>query len=309
MPERDDDIAIAAACGAVLGEGPVWDRRLGAVLWVDIGAPAIWRLDADAAEATAITMPEAVGFVALTPDPDVVVAGLRGRLAAVDLIDKTIRDLAPVEPALPGNRCNDGIVAPDGTLWFSTMDTGEAAPTGAFHAWDGRAVTTLCDGFVVPNGPALSPDGDTLYTTDTTGKQIHARRLVRDPSGTRADTRAGAARLFADLGDEAGVPDGVAVDEEGVLWVAMHGAGRLLRIGPDGRRLGVVMLPTPDVTKPAFGGRDLSMLYVTSAARARPDDPMAGHLYRVPTRSRGLPANVFPLEPGAPFSSGPEGNR
>lgn len=294
----DGTVGVAAACRAALGEGPVWDHRLGAVLWVDIGAPAIWRLDADAAEATSIEMPEPVGFVVLTADPDVVVAGMRGRLAAVDLIDKTVRDLARVEPALPGNRCNDGHVGPDGTLWFSTMDADETAPTGAFHAYDGRAVTTLGDGFVVTNGPALSPDGTILYTVDTTAKRIHARPVLHEPSRTRADAHTGEARLLIDLADEEGAPDGVAVDAAGDLWIAMHGAGRILRIAPDGSRRGVLTVPTPDVTKGAFGGPDLTTLYVATAARARPDDAMAGHLYRIETGVRGLPATLFPLAPG-----------
>ncbi|MGJ3262552.1 MAG: SMP-30/gluconolactonase/LRE family protein [Salinarimonas sp.] len=289
---------VAAACGAALGEGPVWDHRTGAVLWVDIAAPAIWRLDVEAGAAHAIALPEGpgsetVGFVALTADPDVVVAGLRGRLVLCDLIDRRLEDLAPVEAALPKNRCNDGWVGPDGTLWFSTMDTDEEAATGAFHVYDGRAVGTIADGFVVTNGPALSPDGGTLYTVDTTGKRIDARPVLGAGTGPTGAPRTGAPRRLLDLGEEEGVPDGVAIDAEGDLWIAMHGAGRILRIAPDGTRRGVVTLPTPDVTKAAFGGPDLSTLYVATAARARPHDPMAGHLFRVETDARGLPAQLF----------------
>jgi sugar lactone lactonase YvrE len=287
---HQETAAIAAACGAGLGEGPVWDHRIGAVLWVDIADPAIWRLDVAAGEAHAIELPERVGFVALTPDPDVVVAGLQSRLALYDLIDRTIRDLAPVEPGLPGNRCNDGIVGADGTLWFSTMDADEEAATGAFHAYDGRETTTISGGFVVTNGPALSPDGATLYTIDTTGKRIDARAIR--PRGA-AGPRVGEPRLLLDLADEEGLPDGVCVGADGDLWIAMHGAGRLLRIGPDGARRGTVDLPTPDVTKAALGGPNLDTLYVATAARARPHDRMAGHLFRVETDARGLPAGVF----------------
>lgn len=284
-----DDAAVAAACGAGLGEGPVWDHRIGAVLWVDIAAPSIWRLDVAAGQAHATATPERVSFVALTPDPDVVVAGLETRLVLFDLIDRTIRDLAPVEPALPGNRCNDAVVGPDGTLWFSTMDADETAASGAFHAYDGRAVTTIADGLVVTNGPALSPDGRVLYTVDTTGKRIDARDVLAEDG----DARLGPARPFLDLAEEAGVPDGVTIGADGDLWIALHGAGRLLRVGADGARKDVVLLPTPDVTKATFGGPDLATLYVATAARARPDDPMAGHLFRIETDARGLPAHLF----------------
>ncbi|WP_349369195.1 SMP-30/gluconolactonase/LRE family protein [Salinarimonas sp.] len=287
---HDGTPAIAAACGAGLGEGPVWDHRIGAVLWVDIAAPSIWRLDVAAGEAHATELPERVGFVALTPDPDVVLAGLQSRLVLFDLIDRTIRDLAAVEPDLPGNRCNDAVVGPDGTLWFSTMDADEEAATGAFHAYDGRAVSTFADGFVVTNGPVLSPDGATLYTIDTTGKRIDARPVGDARAGA---PRLGAPRLFLDLGDEEGLPDGVAVGDDGDLWIAMHGAGRILRVGPDGTRRGMVALPTPDVTKATFGGPDLDTLYIATAARARPHDRLAGHLFRTKTDATGLPAQVF----------------
>jgi sugar lactone lactonase YvrE len=286
---HDGTPAIAAACGAGLGEGPVWDHRIGAVLWVDIAAPAIWRLDVAAGEAHATELPERVGFVALTPDPDIVVAGLQSRLVLFDLIDRTIRELAPVEPELPRNRCNDAVVGPDGTLWFSTMDSDEEAATGAFHAFDGRAVTAIADGFVVTNGPALSPDGRTLYTVDTTGKRIDARRV--EDAGAGAPTL-GAPCPFLDLGGDAGVPDGVAVSADGDLWIAMHGAGRILRVRPDGTRRDVILLPTPDVTKATFGGPDLDTLYIATAARARPHDRLAGHLFRLATDARGLPARI-----------------
>lgn len=292
-----DDTAfeVAAACGALLGEGPIYDSRVGAVLFVDIKGRCVYRLDVAEAAISAIEVDEPVGFVALTPDPDVVVAGFAKRLVLLDLIDKTVHPLVELEPDRPGNRCNDGWVGPDGTLWLGTQDDGEEAETGAFYAFDGKRLHRLADGVAIANGPAFSPGGDTLYAVDTVRKRILAydlpdgRALAADGSGLTADRP----RVFADLSDLSGNPDGLAVDVAGRLWLCLHGEGAILRLAPDGSREETIRAPTANVTKCAFGGADLDILYLTTAARGAPNDPLAGHLFRMQTDTRGLPITLF----------------
>lgn len=291
---------VAAACGARLGEGPVYDPRVDAVLFVDIEGACVYRLDLGEAAISGIDVDERVGFVALTPDPDVVVAGFAKRLVLLDLIDKTVRPLVDVETDRPGNRCNDGFVGPDGTLWLGTQDDGEEARSGAFYAFDGRHLHRLADGIAIANGPAFSPDGETLYAVDTRAKRILAwhlpggRALAPDGSGLVAQ----GPRLFADLSDLDGDPDGLAVDAEGRLWLCLHGAGAILRLSPDGTRERTIPAPTPAVTKCAFGGRDLDILFLTTAGRDKAHDPLAGHLFRMRTDTKGLPASLFVPDEG-----------
>lgn len=278
---------VAVASGCLLGEGPVWDHRSGLLLWVDIKNPAVWRYSPETEEHARIAAPEPVGFIALTPDPDVVVAGFRSGLARFDLATGRSEPLVAPEPESPGNRINDGHVGPDGKLYFGTMHDAETFPSGAFWCWDGKELVRFQEGFVVTNGPAFSPDGRILYATDTTNRSIYARDL--DGGGL------GEPRLFVRFEEGWGHPDGMAVDGEGCPWVCHWGASRITRFAPDGSIERVVPVPTAQVTKCAFGGADLTTLYITTAGIGRDChiDPMAGHLFAVETGVRGLQANLF----------------
>ena len=133
----------------------------------------------------------------------------------------------------------------------------------------------------------MSPDGTTLYTTDTRGGTIFAHDL--------AGGLPGEPRRFVQFEDGWGHPDGMAVDAEGHLWVCHWGGSRITRFAPDGTLERVVPVPTAQVTKCAFGGPDLTTLYITTASVGRDPviDPMAGHVFAVETESRGLAANMF----------------
>ena len=283
--EETPRVAVASAC--VVGEGPVWDHRSGTLLFVDVKNPGIWRYHPESGRHTRVDAPERVGFVALTPDPDIVVAGFKSGLKLFHLFGGECRDVVAPEPESKGNRINDGIVGPDGSLYFGTMDDGETEPTGWFWRWDGRELARIFGGFVVTNGPAVSPDGRILYATDTRGGLVHALDLTGD--------RIGEPRPFIRFEEGWGRPDGMAVDAEGHLWVCHWGGSRISRFSPDGELERIVPVPTAQVTKCAFGGPDLTRLYITTAAIERDPgvDPMAGHLFVVETGVRGLAASVF----------------
>jgi sugar lactone lactonase YvrE len=277
---------VAVASGCVLGEGPVWDQRTGALLWVDIKNPAVWRFEPDTGESASLPVRERIGFVALTEDPEVVIAGFKSGLARLHLKSGETEPLVQPEPDKPGNRINDGHVGPGGHLYFGTMDDDEAEPTGRFYHWDGQQLEAFGDAFVVTNGPAASHDGQTLYTVDSPGRFIYAHVLD--------EARPGPARRFVRFEEGWGHPDGLAVDAEGHVWVCHWGGSRITRFGPDGAPERIVPVPTAQVTKCAFGGPDLTTLYITTAGIGRDPhiDPMAGHLFAVETGVRGLAANI-----------------
>jgi sugar lactone lactonase YvrE len=278
---------VAVACACALGEGPVWDHRTGTVLWVDIKGRAVWRYRPATGEYGKVDVAEPVGFVALTDDPDVVLAGFKSGLATLDLPTGASTQLARPEPDKPGNRINDGHVAAGGHVYFGTMDEKEAAATGRFWRWDGERLDPFGPAWVVTNGPTISPDGATLYCVDSVGRCVYAHAVA-------GDEMPGEGRLFVRFDEGWGHPDGLACDAEGHVWVCHWGGSRITRFRPDGTIERIVPVPTAQVTKCAFGGDDLSMLYITTAARGHDPhiDPMAGHLFRVAAGVRGLPANV-----------------
>jgi sugar lactone lactonase YvrE len=197
------------------------------------------------------------------------------------------QDVAAPALARADNRINDGIVGPDGRLYFGTMDDGESEPTGAFWRWDGQHLAQLDGGIVVTNGPAVSPDGRTLYSTDSQNAVVRAHDL--------AAAGPGAPRPFVRFEEGWGHPDGMAVDAEGHVWICHWGASRISRFSPEGTLERIVPVPTAQVTKCAFGGPDLTTLYITTAGINRDPviDPMAGHVFAVETGIHGLKAQVF----------------
>ncbi|MGO4706254.1 SMP-30/gluconolactonase/LRE family protein [Microvirga sp. 2MCAF38] len=278
-------VAVPSAC--VLGEGALWDHRTGTLYWVDIKNPGIWHYQPETGKHGRVDAPERVGFVALTTDTDMVVAGFKSGLYRLHLWGGQTQPLAAPEPDKPGNRINDGHVGPDGCIYFGTMDDSEESPSGAFWRWDGRKLTRLRDGIVITNGPAFSPDGKTFYGIDTLGKTIYAHDVQNGVLGS--------GRVFVHFEDGWGNPDGMCVDAEGHVWACHWGGSRITRFRPDGSIERILPVPTAQVTKCAFGGPDLTTLYITTAGIGHDPtiDPMAGHLFAVETGIKGLKAEIF----------------
>ncbi|MBM6594786.1 SMP-30/gluconolactonase/LRE family protein [Microvirga pudoricolor] len=278
---------VAVASGCILGEGALWDHRTGTVLWVDIKNPAVWQFHPETGKHSRLDVKEPVGFVALTSDPDIVIAGFQSGLSRLHLWGGETQPLVEVEADLPDNRLNDGHVGPDGRLYFGTMDNLEENETGCFWRWDGKDLVRFHGNMVVTNGPASSHDGRTLYTTDTTNGQIYAHVL--------GDGLPGAPSRFTCFEEGWGHPDGMTVDAEGHVWVCHWGGSRITRFAPDGSVERILPVPTAQVTKCAFGGPDMTTLYITTASIGHDPaiDPMAGHLFSVETGIRGQHSHIF----------------
>ncbi len=275
---------IAVACGAALGEGALWDSRTGMLIFVDINGHRVWRWQPDT-EPVAIDVGEPAGFAVLTPDPDHLIVGLKSGLARLDLRSGQTEVVLRPEPGLPGNRLNDAAVGPDGSLYFGSMDDAEAQPTGSFYHLQHGEPSTFGEKAVITNGPAIDPERHLLYCSDTAAGQVFRHRLA--PDGTPGEREA-----FVTFEEGWGHPDGMAVDAEGHVWICHFGDSRVTRFSPDGQPELIVPVPTAQVTKAAFGGPDLTTLFVTTAAKGRDPhlDPMAGHVYAFDVAIRGLPA-------------------
>lgn len=276
---------------AAVGECPVWRAEEGALYWVDIPARRVVRLEMANARRTQWTFAEQVACFAFDAAGHVV-AGMESGMFGVSLQDagdaRAVKLAAPAFPAW-GMRFNDGRCDRQGRFWAGTMvqDMSLASSAGALYRFDENGVLSapVVDGLVTQNGLAWSPDGRTMYLSDS----HPTRRLVWAFDFDPETGTPGAQRVFADLHHYAGRPDGAAVDADGCYWTCANDAGRLLRFTPQGRLDREIALPASKPSMCAFGGRDFSTLYVTTirpATNATDDD---GHVFALNPGVQGLP--------------------
>lgn len=287
-------LELVADTRATLGEGPVWDVGRGVLWWVDILAGLVHRFEPRSGEDRVIDVGSPVGAVALRRDRTLLLA-LADRLATLDPDDGggLPEPLLSLGVAGDGLRCNDAKCDPAGRLWVGRLAMDLAPAAGALVNVDAElAVTTRLAGLTIPNGLGWSSDGRTMYFIDSTWGEV--RSYPYDPpSGTHAD-----GRPLVRFPDEGAVPDGMTVDAEDHLWVALWGGGCVVRVAPGGAIVGRIELPVSRVTSCTFGGDDLADLYVTTArAGATPEqlarEPLAGGLFRCRPGVPGLPPVPF----------------
>jgi len=291
----NDTVVATSICdvAATLGEGPIWVARDSALWFVDIKAPCVYRFDPDSASLDSWEAPDQVGWV-IPETGGGFLAGVRGGLHRFDPATGSFDLLAPVHAETPGNRLNDAARAPDGRVWFGTMDNAETAKSGHVYHWqDGTLTQTDVPPVAITNGPAISPDGRTLYTVDTLGKAIDAWTVGAD--GTLDDRRP-----FIVVGPDDGHPDGAICDSEGGVWVGFFGGWAARRYAPDGTCTDVVRFPVANITKIALGGADGRTAYATTAAKgldaaALAEQPLAGNLFTFRVAVPGVPVEPVTL--------------
>lgn len=278
---------------ATLGEGPVWSARDHALWFVDIKQKRVHGYDPDIGAHKTFNAPSEPGFLAPKKQGGFIV-GCKTGLFDFDPVRGDFTLLSHVEPGLPTNRLNDGFVDAKGRLWFGSMDDAEEKPTGKLYRYDARGLKVMDEDYVITNGPAVSPDGRTLYHNDTLKKHIYAFDL--DADGDISNKR-----LFAQLDCDGktgehgeGYMDGPLVDSAGNVWVGLFFGWGVNVYAPDGRLIRKVALPVSNVTKIAFGGRDLKTVYATTAAKGLSADdlkaqPLAGGLFSFLSDIAGQP--------------------
>lgn len=267
-----------ADVGAVLGEGPVWVKREGALYWVDIPQKMLFRWS-EADGVRSIKMADYVCSIVPREIGGFIGGGYDGLISIAADYSVTPLTQPDAQAALGHNRFNDGKVDRHGRFWAGTMDRAERTASGSLYRID-RDLTcaTIDSGYRVTNGPAFSADGRTMYHTDSALQRIYAFDL--DANGWTSNRR-----IFAQFGEGQGYPDGMTVDAEDCLWVAFWAGWCVRRISPAGKILLEIATPVACPTSCAFGGAVLDELFITSASRdlsaeARKEQPLAGGLFR-----------------------------
>jgi sugar lactone lactonase YvrE len=291
---------------ARLAESPVWDAASQTLLWVDILAGEVHRLDPATGRDTAVGVGVPVGAVAARRGGGLVIAAALG-FATLDEASGTVEP-GTVEPGTVdwlwagalGDRMNDGKCDPAGRFLAGSLTYARDPGACALYRLDpgmpgdgGPRVSVLLDGVTLSNGLGWSPAGDLMYFADTPLERVDVMHY--DPATGEASGR----RPFADLHDVPGRPDGLTVDGEGAVWIAMSRGGAVRRYTPDGRLDRVIEFPVRLVTSVSFGGGDLGDLYVTTSRENLTESdlasqPLAGSVFVIPgTGVRGLPASSY----------------
>lgn len=270
--------------GAQLGEGPVWCPEEQALWFVDIKGGRVHRHIPATGACETFPVGGMPSFIVPVDSGGMLVGSQNGifrfeqgaigeQIAAIDM------------PA--HNRTNDATVDALGRLWLGTMDDDEALESGALYCLDRGRLHAMSASAIVTNGPAVSADARTLYFVDSAERRIWRHAIVEGPDISEPE-------LFLQLAQADGHPDGVVLDSENCLWVALWDGWAVRRYAPDGTLLLQVDLPCARVTKIAFGGPDLRTAYVTTARTGLDEarlarQPLAGGLFAFDAPAPGRP--------------------
>jgi len=293
----ETSVAVEVRCvsqvRSLLGEGPTWSPRDNALYWVDILTPSVHRYDAATGTDSETPLGSMVSLVIPKASGGLVVA-TPGGLMSLDLATRRLAPFCHPESERTDIRYNDGKCDRRGRLWVGSMDMGAAANRGHLFRVDGDGSWKRADsGFTVPNGIGWSPDNKAMYVTDTYRQTIY--RYDFDLASGTVENR----RPLITIAASDGKPDGLTVDDQGCLWVALWDAWHIARFSPEGHLMQRVRVPVPRPTSCCFGGDNLDTLYVTSASLRLNEEqlaraPLSGSLFALSLPNvRGLPDTVF----------------
>ena len=273
------DVQVLNDTNCMLGEGPFWHPEREALFWFDIvgkrlychedGASRHWQFDEYVSAASWV-------------DRDTLLMASATGLWRFDILSGERRLVMPLEAENPVTRSNDGRADPWGGFWIGTMGVNAEPGAGAIYRYYRGELRQLVPDVTISNAICFAPDRSCAYYTDT-----RDGRIMRQPLHAETGWPEGEAEVFVDVRGEDFGADGAVIDAEGCLWNAQWGASRVARYGVDGALMSVWPVPTPHVSCPAFGGPDLTRLFVTTAAEGTEGDADAGKTYVMETGVTG----------------------
>ncbi|GAA5216137.1 SMP-30/gluconolactonase/LRE family protein [Corallincola platygyrae] len=283
-------VTVLANC-AQLAECPRWDHEQSKLYWVDIDAGRLHQFDPATGENTFLQLEEEIGCFALR-EKGGFVAGLRSGFVFIDSMAGGITPIADPEADKPHQRFNDGRCDPAGRFLAGTLNPNKDHYSGHYYSLNTQLETSkLVGNNWTSNGLAFSPDGKTLYYSDT------PRHVVFACDYDVATAQVSNEREFIRFPHGWGRPDGAAVDSEGYYWSALYGGGRVVRISPSGQIVNTIAVPAKNPTMVAFGGADLKTLYITTAdttySPEKAQYPLSGSIFAVEVPVAGLAEPKF----------------
>jgi len=279
---------------AALGEAAIWDYEKNVLYWVDITGKEVHTYDPLTGTDRCISVGQMPGTIVPRSDGGLLVALTNG----IHFLDDSTGELKFIvnpESHLEGNRYNDGKCDPAGRFWVGTVSLNCDIPgAGSLYVLDNKLeVTKKLDGLTISNGIAWSPDHKYMYYIDTPTMEIWSFRYDLE-SGEIWDKK-----IAFSIPEKDGLPDGMTIDEEGMIWIALFGGWKVVRFNPtNGARLEEISLPVSNPTSCAFGGKNLDELYITTARLGlnRNDlisQPQAGGIFVTKPGIKGIPCYKF----------------
>ena len=294
------ELRVAVSAPALLGESPMWHPQQRCLYYCDIPGRKLHCFNPANGDLIHWSFETEVASCAPMQGGALLLA-MRDGLWRFDPAsgERTLLAEPPYDPAK--ERFNDGKCDPQGRFWVGTIYEPRDPALASLYCFSGGKLQRKAEGITVSNGLAWSPNGRTMYWSDTKAHTIYT--LDFDPaSGDIANRRVFASFPLKQAGQSldsyGGRPDGAAMDVEGGYWAAMFEGQRLLRFSPEGQVVREVELPVRCATMPCFGGADLKTLYITTARENRPaaelaEQPFAGCVLALEVDVPGLPVNVF----------------
>ena len=276
------------------GESPLWDHRIECLLWTDIQRGHLHCFNPKDGSDSLADLGQQVARVLPAEHGGWIVGGAEG-VFGLPHFGADLELVWPLEADVPENRCNDGACDPQGRLWMGTMSLERTSGAGSLYRLQSTPSGMRCDrvltGLTISNGIGWSPDGELMYFVDSPAPRIDVFDFDGESGGI------GNRRVFVEV-EEALVPDGLTVDAEGRVWVAVHRSGEVRCYSPAGAVEVVVELPVTTPTSCTFGGATLSDLYITTASwRLSPEEQarqtLAGSLFRCTVDATGRPERAF----------------
>jgi sugar lactone lactonase YvrE len=288
----DQQVDVVLDVRASVGEGPVWDDRTSTLVWVDIMNNSVHVFDPASGQDRSVDVGQPVGAAALRERGGLVLA-LRDGFAVLDADLGDLHWVARVEEDIPTNRMNDGKCDAAGRFWAGSMAFSVTPGVASLYRLEpDYRVTRVLSNITLSNGLDWTADNRRMYYIDSTTQRVDAFDFDLE-HGTLGERH-----TVIDVPREIGLPDGMTVDAEGGLWVALHGSGSIRRYTPDGDLDGILRVPARQVTCCAFGGADFGDLYITSmtyglSSEALRDQPLAGAIFRTRPGVHGRPSYRF----------------
>ena len=272
----------------ILGEGPIWMPDTKSLIWLDIKGKSLHTFYYITKNFREKNLVKTTTWILPILNSNSFLVGTEDGVEEYDYNENKFELKLSIEGDLPNNRLNDAKIDQNGNLWFGTMDNTEKEQSGSFYCLKPNyELIKIDDSYTVTNGPAITNDDKKLYHVSSLQKKV----FCYEKNNTVLSNK----RIFFELDQKDGYPDGLTIDEENFIWLAVWGGAKVVRISPDGEVDKIIKFPTSQITSCVFGGSEMNILFVTSASVGKnlSEDVHAGSLFSVDTNKKGYPSPQF----------------